>query len=81
MTTVEAPVSHLREDPFELAQEQLRKVAEIFNIDQNLIEVLQQCKKAVVVSVPITMDSGHGCSAPRPISARRSAARMTTRFR
>ncbi len=58
MTTVEAPVSHLREDPFELAQEQLRKVAEIFNIDSNLIEVLQQCKKAVVVSVPITMDSG-----------------------
>jgi glutamate dehydrogenase (NAD(P)+) len=58
VTTVEAPVSHLREDPFELAQEQLRKVAEIFNIDSNLIEVLQQCKKAVVVSVPITMDSG-----------------------
>ena len=58
MTTVEAPVSHLREDPFEIAQEQLRKVAEIFAIDQNLVEVLQQCKKAVVVSVPITMDSG-----------------------
>jgi glutamate dehydrogenase (NAD(P)+) len=58
VTTVEAPVSHLREDPFEIAQEQLRKVADIFKIDQNLIEVLQQCKKAVVVSVPITMDSG-----------------------
>jgi glutamate dehydrogenase (NAD(P)+) len=58
VTTVDAPVSHLSEDPFELAQEQLRKVAEIFNIDSNLIEVLQQCKKAVVVSVPITMDSG-----------------------
>ena len=58
MTTVEAPVSHLREDPFELAQEQLRKVAEIFNIDSNLIEVLQQCKKAVVVSVPVVMDNG-----------------------
>jgi glutamate dehydrogenase (NAD(P)+) len=58
VTTVEAPVSHLREDPFELAQEQLRKVAEIFNIDSNLIEVLQQCKKAVVVSVPVVMDNG-----------------------
>jgi glutamate dehydrogenase (NAD(P)+) len=58
VTTVEAPVSHLREDPFELAQEQLRKVAEIFEIDSNLIEVLQQCKKAVVVSVPVVMDSG-----------------------
>ena len=58
MTTVEAPVSHLRENPFELAQEQLRKVGDIFKIDSNLIEVLQQCKKAVVVSVPITMDTG-----------------------
>jgi hypothetical protein len=43
VTTVEAPVSHLREDPFELAQEQLRKVADIFKIDSNLIAVLQQC--------------------------------------
>ena len=58
MTTVDAPVSHLREDPFEIAQEQLRKVAEIFNIDSNLIEVLKQCKKAVVVSVPVVMDNG-----------------------
>ena len=30
----------------------------IFNIDSNLIEVLQQCKKAVVVSVPVVMDNG-----------------------
>ncbi len=58
MTIVDAPVSHLQEDPFGLAQEQLRKVADIFKIDSNLIEVLQQCKKAVVVSVPVTMDSG-----------------------
>jgi glutamate dehydrogenase (NAD(P)+) len=58
VTTVDAPVSHLREDPFEIAQEQLRKVAEIFNIDSNLIEVLRQCKKAVVVSVPVVMDNG-----------------------
>ena len=58
MTTVEAPVSHLREDPFQLAQEQLRRVADIFKIDPNLIEVLKECKKAVVVSVPVVMDSG-----------------------
>ena len=58
MTTVEAPVSHLREDPFQLAQEQLQKVADIFKIDPNLIEVLRQCKKAVVVSVPVVMDNG-----------------------
>jgi glutamate dehydrogenase (NAD(P)+) len=58
VTTVEAPVSHLREDPFELAQEQLGKVADIFKIDSNLIAVLKQCKKAVVVSVPVVMDNG-----------------------
>jgi len=58
VTTVEAPVSHLREDPFQLAQDQLRRVADIFKIDPNLIEVLKECKKAVVVSVPVVMDSG-----------------------
>ena len=59
MTTVEAPVSHLRENPFELAQEQLRRVGDIFKIDPNLIEVLKECKKAVVVSVPVVMDDGN----------------------
>jgi glutamate dehydrogenase (NAD(P)+) len=58
VTTVEAPVSHLREDPFQLAQEQLRRVADIFKIDPNLVEVLKECKKSVVVSVPVVMDSG-----------------------
>jgi glutamate dehydrogenase (NAD(P)+) len=58
VTTVEAPGSHLRENPFELAQEQLRKVADVFKIDPNLVEVLKECKKAVGVSVPVVMDSG-----------------------
>ena len=58
MTTVEAPESHLRENPFQIAREQLRRVAEIFHIDQRLVNVLQECKKAVVVSVPVTMDDG-----------------------
>ena len=58
MTTVEAPVSHLRENPFEIAREQLRRVAELFGIDPSLVNVLQECKKAVVVSVPVTMDDG-----------------------
>jgi glutamate dehydrogenase (NAD(P)+) len=58
VTTVEARESHLREDPFQLAQEQLFKVADIFEIDPNLIEVLKECKKAVVVSIPVVMDSG-----------------------
>jgi len=58
VTTVEVPQSHLRENPFEIAREQLRRVAEIFAIDQRLVNVLQECKKAVVVSVPVTMDDG-----------------------
>jgi glutamate dehydrogenase (NAD(P)+) len=58
VTTVEAPQTHLRENPFEIAREQLRRVAEVFAIDQRLVNVLQECKKAVVVSVPVTMDDG-----------------------
>ena len=58
MTTVEAPVSHLRENPFELAQQQLRRVADTFKIDPNLIEVLKECKKSVSVAVPVVMDDG-----------------------
>jgi glutamate dehydrogenase (NAD(P)+) len=58
LTTVETPVSHLRENPFELAQQQLYRVADVFKIDPNLIEVLKECKKAVVVSVPVVMDDG-----------------------
>ncbi len=57
MTTIEAP-SHLRENPFELARDQLRRVAATFGIDDNLVNVLQECKKAVSVSVPVSMDSG-----------------------
>ncbi len=58
MATTQAAVSHLRENPFEIAREQLRRVAEVFGIDQNLVNVLQECKKAVEVSVPVAMDDG-----------------------
>jgi glutamate dehydrogenase (NAD(P)+) len=50
--------SHLRENPFELAQSQLLRVGEIFALDPNLIRVLSQCKKAVEVSIPVSMDDG-----------------------
>jgi glutamate dehydrogenase (NAD(P)+) len=58
VTAVEAPVSHLRENPFEIAREQLRRVAATFEIDPNLVDVLGSCKKAVEVSVPVGMDDG-----------------------
>ena len=47
MTAVEAPISHLRENPFEIAKEQLRRVAATFDIDRSLVDVLGACKKAV----------------------------------
>jgi glutamate dehydrogenase/leucine dehydrogenase len=56
VTAVEAPVSHLRENPYEIAKEQLRRVAALFDISQNLVSVLGECKKAVEVSVPVGMD-------------------------
>ena len=53
-----APESHLRENPFRLAQQQLHKVADTFGIDDRLVEVLKQCKKTVEVSIPTSMDDG-----------------------
>jgi glutamate dehydrogenase (NAD(P)+) len=58
LTAVEAPQSHLRENPFELAREQLRLVGETFGIDPDLINVLGKCKKATEVSIPTRMDDG-----------------------
>jgi glutamate dehydrogenase (NAD(P)+) len=58
VSTVDAPTSHLRENPYDLAREQLERVATTFDIDANLVSVLGECKKAVEVSVPVGMDDG-----------------------
>ncbi len=58
MATIDSTASHLRENPFEIARQQLRLVGQTFNIDPNLINVLQECKKAVEVAIPICMDDG-----------------------
>ena len=50
--------THLHENPFALAQSQLRRVGETFDVDPNLIQILSQCKKGVEVSVPVQMDDG-----------------------
>jgi glutamate dehydrogenase (NAD(P)+) len=55
---VAVPESHLLENPFEIARTQLRRVGDAFDIDQNLINVLSQCKKSVEVSIPVQMDDG-----------------------
>ncbi len=57
MTTAEVP-THLRENPYAIAREQLRRVGKTFAIDPNLINVLERCKKSVEVSIPVTMDDG-----------------------
>ena len=58
MTTTEPTITHLRENPYEIAQQQLRRVGDVFGIDPNLINVLERCKKTVEVSIPVRMDDG-----------------------
>jgi glutamate dehydrogenase (NAD(P)+) len=58
VTTVEAPSSHLRENPYDLARHQLQLVADVFGIEPDLVKVLGQCKKSLSVSIPTRMDDG-----------------------
>jgi glutamate dehydrogenase (NAD(P)+) len=58
VVTSEQRESHLKENPFGLARKQLRRVADAFGIDDNLVAVMQECEKAVEVSIPTTMDDG-----------------------
>jgi glutamate dehydrogenase (NAD(P)+) len=58
MAILEERESHLRENPFELARRQLRRVAECFEIEEDLVSVLQECKRSVEVSIPTQMDNG-----------------------
>jgi glutamate dehydrogenase (NAD(P)+) len=59
VTTLDAPIpSHLKEDPWEMARSQLRRVAGLIDMDDNMLNVLSECKKAVSVSVPTRMEDG-----------------------
>jgi glutamate dehydrogenase (NAD(P)+) len=58
MTAAAPTATHLRENPFEIAKQQLRAVGEAFGIDENLVGVLSQCKKSIAVSIPTRMDDG-----------------------
>jgi glutamate dehydrogenase (NAD(P)+) len=58
LAATQLTTSHLRENPFDIARLQLRRVADVFEIDQNLVNVLSNCKKSVEVSVPVGMDDG-----------------------
>jgi glutamate dehydrogenase (NAD(P)+) len=50
--------SHLRENPYVLAQLQLQTVADTFGVDDRLVEVLKNCKKSVEVAIPTSMEDG-----------------------
>jgi glutamate dehydrogenase (NAD(P)+) len=58
VTTLAAPPSHLKENPWEMARSQLRRVAEIIDVGESMLNVLLECKKAVAVSIPTRMDDG-----------------------
>ena len=58
MTTVEAPPSHLKENPWEMARSQLRRIAGLIDVSESMLNVLQECKKSVAVSIPTRMDDG-----------------------
>ena len=45
MTAVEAPISHLRENPYDIARAQLQRVATIFDIDPNLVAVSRRVQE------------------------------------
>jgi glutamate dehydrogenase (NAD(P)+) len=58
VTTLAAPPSHLKENPWEMARSQLRHVAELIDVGENMLNVLLECKKSVAVSIPTRMDDG-----------------------
>ncbi|HEX7582398.1 MAG TPA: Glu/Leu/Phe/Val dehydrogenase, partial [Gaiellaceae bacterium] len=58
MSSAGAPTSHLRENPYDITREQLQRVATLFDIDADLVRVLAECKKALAVSIPVSMDDG-----------------------
>jgi glutamate dehydrogenase (NAD(P)+) len=58
VTTVEAPPSHLKENPWEMARSQLRRIAGLIDVSDSMLNVLQECKKSVGVSIPTRMDDG-----------------------
>jgi glutamate dehydrogenase (NAD(P)+) len=58
VTTVEAPPSHLKENPWEMARSQLRRIAGLIDVSDSMLNVLLECKKCVSVSIPTRMDDG-----------------------
>ncbi|HEV8249612.1 MAG TPA: Glu/Leu/Phe/Val dehydrogenase [Gaiellaceae bacterium] len=58
MAAAATTLTHLRENPFEIAKQQLRAVGDVFGVDDDVVNVLSDCKKALSVSIPTRMDDG-----------------------
>jgi glutamate dehydrogenase (NAD(P)+) len=58
VTAVEAPAAQGSENPWEMARTQLRRVAEVVDLGENMLTVLLDCKKALEVAIPVRMDDG-----------------------
>lgn len=46
------------ESPFATAQQQLKNVASLLDLDSGMLEVLANCKRELVVNFPVRMDDG-----------------------
>jgi glutamate dehydrogenase (NAD(P)+) len=58
MATVEATPSHLKHDPWRMAREQARRACRLVDLNENMLHVLLDCKRAVECAVPVRMDDG-----------------------
>jgi glutamate dehydrogenase (NAD(P)+) len=58
VTAVETPTAFVQDNPWEMAREQLRQSAEVLRLDDDMLGVLLECKKAIEVSVPARRDDG-----------------------
>ena len=45
-------------NPFEMAKKQIDIVAEVMDLDPNILQFLKRVERSLIVSVPITMDDG-----------------------
>ena len=56
---VEATPSHLKHDPWAMAREQTKRACRLLDdINENMLNVLLDCKRSVEVAVPVRMDDG-----------------------
>ncbi|HEY7198084.1 MAG TPA: Glu/Leu/Phe/Val dehydrogenase [Gaiellaceae bacterium] len=59
MAIVEAAPTHLKQDPWAMARDQVRRAAELLDdVGDNMLNILLECKRAVEVGVPVRMDDG-----------------------